>query len=176
MAEFIRGLDAPRPLYLVGQSMGSAISLTAALETSGLIDGLVLIGAGARMKVAPALLEALSAGRFDPSFVKMSFSPHSDPVMIGEFMASQAGVPVNTFYQDFLACSVFDVSQRMGEINLPTLIVVGLDDRMTPVKLAHYLHDNIKDSQLATIEKAGHMPMIEKPKELNRVISRFVGE
>jgi pimeloyl-ACP methyl ester carboxylesterase len=95
--------------------------------------------------------------------------------MIEEFMASQAEVPVYTFYQDFLACSVFDVTQRMDEINLPTLIVVGLDDKMTPVKLANFLHDSIKGSQLATIEKAGHMTMIETPDELSRIIAEFVG-
>ena len=126
VAEFIRVIDAPRPLYLVGQSMGGAITLTVALDTSGVIDGMVLVGAGARMRVAPALLEALAEGRQDPAFVRLSFSPQCDPAMIEEFMASQAEVPVYTFYQDFLACSVFDVTQRMDEINLPTLIVVGL--------------------------------------------------
>lgn len=175
VAEFIRSIGAPRPLYLVGQSMGGAISLTVALETSGVIDGLVLIGTGARMRVAPALLEALAEGHSDPAFVRLSFSPHSDPGMVEEFIASQTEVPVNTFYQDFSACSVFDVSQRIGEITLPTLIVVGLDDKMTPMKLSHYLHDNIKGSQLATIDKAGHMTMIEKPEELNQVIAEFVG-
>ncbi len=175
VAELVQSIDAPRPLYLVGQSMGGAITLTVALETSGVIDGMVLIGTGARMRVAPALLEALAEGRQDPAFVRLSFSPHSDPAMIDEFMASQAEVPVYTFYQDFLACSVFDVTQRMDEINLPTLIVVGLDDKMTPVKLANFLHDNIKGAQLATIEKAGHMTMIEKPEELSRIIASFVG-
>lgn len=174
VAEFIRSIDAPRPVYLVGQSMGGAISLTVALETSGVIDGLVLIGAGAKMRVAPALLEALSQGRSDPAFVRLSFSPHADPGLIEGYMASQADVPVNTFYQDFLACSVFDVSQRIGEINLPTLIVVGLDDKMTPVKLSHFMHESIKDSQLVTIENAGHMTMLEQPEKLNRVISAFV--
>lgn len=175
VAEFIRGVDAPRPVYLVGQSMGSAIALTVALKTSGVIDGLVLIAAGAKMRVAPALLEALAAGRSDPAFMKMSFSPQTDPGLVEEFMAGQAEVPINTFYQDFLACSVFDVSQEVERITLPTLVIVGLDDRMTPVKLAHYLHDNIKGSKLETLEKAGHMPMVERPQELNEVITAFVG-
>ncbi len=174
VAEFIRSLDAPRPLYLVGQSMGGAISLTIALEEPEVIDGLVLVGTGARLKVAPALLEALAEGRMDPFFVRLSFSPRANPEMIDEFIAGQADVPVNTFYQDFLACSVFDVTQRIGEIKHPTLIVVGLDDKMTPLKLSHFLHENIKGSKLVTIENAGHMTMIEQPEELNKAINGFV--
>jgi len=134
----------------------------------------VLVGTGARLKVAPALLEALAEGRMDPFFVRLSFSPRANPELIEEYIASQADVPANTFYQDFLACSVFDVTQRVGEIKLPTLIVVGLDDKMTPLKLSHFMHENIKGSQLVTIENAGHMTMIEQPEELNKAINSFV--
>ena len=174
VAEFIRVVEAPSPVYVVGQSMGSAITLTVALQNEELIDGLVLISAGAKMRVAPALLEALAAGQSNPDFMKLAFSPHTDPELVEEFIVRQGEVPVQTLFQDFSACNVFDVSQELERITLPTLIIVGQDDKLTPMKLANYLHNNIKDSKLEILENAGHMPMIERPQELNSLLAKFV--
>lgn len=174
VAEFIQQEAVPRPVYLVGQSMGTAIALTVALRRGEVIDGLILMAGGARMKVAPALLESLAAGQGDPAFLRLAFSPHTEPALVDEFMARQADVPVNTFLQDFSACNVFDVTQEVEQIKLPTMVIVGVDDRLTPVKLSQYLHENIPGSVLKTIQQAGHMPMVEKPQEVNELIKSFV--
>ncbi len=51
VADFLATLPVPQPVYLVGHSMGGAIALTCALNYPELIDGIILIGAGPRMKV-----------------------------------------------------------------------------------------------------------------------------
>ena len=55
-------LNLPRPIWLAGHSMGSAMALTAALDHSQQVDGLILVGAGSRLRVLPQILEALHAG------------------------------------------------------------------------------------------------------------------
>jgi pimeloyl-ACP methyl ester carboxylesterase len=75
---------------------------------------------------------------------------------------------------DFMACDKFDRMSSVGDITCPTLVVCGEDDRMTPNKYSEYLHDRIKNSQLAIIPGAGHGVMLEKPHEFNRVLEAFL--
>ena len=77
---------------------------------------------------------------------------------------------------DLTACEAFDVSDRLGEIGAPTLVVVGGRDRMTPPRLAEALCGGLRSARMETIEGAGHMVMLEKPTALAAVIRGFVAE
>jgi pimeloyl-ACP methyl ester carboxylesterase len=63
---------------------------------------------------------------------------------------------------------------RLGEIRVPTLVVNGDDDRLTPLKYGEYLAANIPGAVLKIIRGAGHLVMLEKPNEVNAVITSFV--
>ena len=78
------------------------------------------------------------------------------------------------FHDDFLACDHFEVMDRLGEITVPTLILCGTTDRLTPPKYSQYLHQHIVGSTLTLIEGAGHMVMLEKPAEMNAAIVPFL--
>lgn len=56
----------------------------------------------------------------------------------------------------------------------PTLVVVGSDDRLTPVAMAEKIHALVKGSELHVIEGAGHLSNIEKPEEFDRVVIDFL--
>ena len=79
-------------------------------------------------------------------------------------------------YSDFEACDKFNVMSRLKEIKLPTLIICGLEDQVTPVKYSEYLKNNIPNSRLEIIANAGHMVMLEKPEELNERLEKFIKE
>jgi pimeloyl-ACP methyl ester carboxylesterase len=68
-----------------------------------------------------------------------------------------------------------DLSGRLSEIKVPTLLVWGADDPMFPVEHAVRAHTAIAGSQLAIIEGAGHTPQAERPAEFNRILGRFLG-
>ncbi|OFX13088.1 MAG: hypothetical protein A2V59_09365 [Armatimonadetes bacterium RBG_19FT_COMBO_69_19] len=68
--------------------------------------------------------------------------------------------------RDFLACSVFDVRARLGDLRVPTVVVCGAEDRMTPPALGEELARSIPDARRVVIEGAGHMLMLEKPDEV----------
>ena len=74
-----------------------------------------------------------------------------------------------------MACDKFDRMDRIGDITVRTLIICGEHDRMTPKKYSEYLHEKIKDSELTIIPEAGHGVMLERPREFNRVLGKFVG-
>ncbi len=63
---------------------------------------------------------------------------------------------------------------RLFRIAAPTLIVWGEDDRLVPIEHAKAYREGIANSQLATIEKSGHVPVLENPAQTARVIVQFL--
>lgn len=55
----------------------------------------------------------------------------------------------------------FDYAPDLGRISRPTLVVVGAEDRVTTPRAARILHEEIPGSELAVLDSAGHMSMIE---------------
>lgn len=67
-----------------------------------------------------------------------------------------------------------DQSERAGNINVPTLVLVGSEDRITPPDLSVELAAMIEGATLETIAGAGHLANIEKPGEFNQAITDFL--
>jgi pimeloyl-ACP methyl ester carboxylesterase len=67
-----------------------------------------------------------------------------------------------------------DSTPTLREIRVPTLVVVGAEDQLTPVAEAEALHRGIAGSRLAVIARAGHLANLENPAEFNRELSGFV--
>ncbi|MCX7634623.1 MAG: alpha/beta hydrolase, partial [Syntrophales bacterium] len=59
-------------------------------------------------------------------------------------------------------------------IKVPTLIVCGREDKMTPPSLSEQLHAAIPGSRLAIIEGGGHFVMMEQAEEFNTALRAFV--
>jgi pimeloyl-ACP methyl ester carboxylesterase len=174
VADFLAALQLPRPLYLAGHSMGAAIAITCALIYPASLDGIILIGAGQRMKVMPALLDALRQGQNDPGFIRMAFSPQTSSVIVEDMVKLFSKVAPSVLYADFNACNNYDVSNELDKINLPALAIVGAEDKLTPVKLSQFVSNNINNCILEIISDAGHFAMLEKPADVNRLISKFL--
>ena len=166
------------PSVLAGQSMGGGIALSYALSYPGDTAGLVLIGTGARLRVLPAFLDALSANAGKPPSamkdILMSFYGDVDRPVREMVWERQSAVPVSVHLNDFKCCDRFDMLDAVAGIRVPTLIVCGEKDAMTPPKYSRYLADAIPGSRLAIIAGAGHMCFLEKPDEVNEEIDRFM--
>ena len=63
---------------------------------------------------------------------------------------------------------------RLAEIAVPTLVVVGSEDVEDIKAMAERLVAGIPDARLETIEGAGHLPSLERPDELNRLLLDFL--
>jgi len=79
-------------------------------------------------------------------------------------------------YGDFVACDRFDLMSEIEKIVLPTLILYGEDDQLTPVKYSQFLHSRIKGSKMEVLPDAGHMVMMETPQLFNKKIGEFIRE
>lgn len=176
LLEFTKHTDLPRPIVLAGHSMGAIIVLQTALSYPESADGLILIGAGARMPVNSQMLEQLAQGTFDTGFLKIAYGPEAPEGLIKSELELMAKLPQQQLYTDFNACNNFDASGQLGELGIPVLILAGDRDKMTPLKASQYLHDNIKNSMLHIISGSGHHPMLEKTAETNQAIQQFLRE
>ena len=67
-----------------------------------------------------------------------------------------------------------ETCSMLGDITVPTLIICGKQDKVTPPEKSEELHKGIKGSIYKTIDKAGHVSNIEQPEEFNKLISAFL--
>ena len=176
VAAFVKNLGTG-PAVLVGHSLGGAVCLQLAIDHPALVRALVLVGTGAKLGVFPAILESLKTdfrASIDLAIGAMAFASTARPQIIERSKRESLKCRPEVAYADFVACNTFDVRERVSDITAPTLVLVGTEDRLTPVKWSQFLNDKIVGSYLRVIANAGHMVMLEQPEEVNRAILTFL--
>ena len=166
-------------VVVLGHSLGGAITLQLALDHASLIGGLVLVGTGAKLGVLPAILEGLRTDYqtgIELTTGQMAFAEGADLALVERTKKVFLQCLQEVGYNDFVACNNFDVRDRLGEIKIPSLVVVGDEDKLTPVKWSQYLTDHLLNAELTIIERAGHMVMLEQPEKFNQAIDAFLNK
>ncbi len=62
----------------------------------------------------------------------------------------------------------------LKDIKCPSLVVVGEEDTLKPIKFSEIISENIANSKMAIIPDCGHVTIFEKPEELNKLIIEFL--
>ena len=86
--------------------------------------------------------------------------------------AAQIGPDVGL--NDLLCCDKFDVLSDIDRINLPTEIISGSMDKLTPVKFSDYLASKIANSEDYVVDGGDHFMQLQHHKEVNGRIERFL--
>jgi pimeloyl-ACP methyl ester carboxylesterase len=159
---------------LVGHSMGGAIAIEYALSHTDL-EGLVLVGTGARLRVRQDLMTKITKDYDEASrsIAQLSVSPSCDPLLLERIAREMLRIDADVTYGDFEACNSFDRMNDVSKIATQTLIVCGADDLLTPPKYSEYLHKKIQNSKLIIMPRAGHSVMLEKYREFNEAVEAF---
>ena len=131
------------------------------------------------MRVDPILLGLVAREAAFPAALKLigerSFSDATDPRLKDLALQRMADMRPTVLHGDLVACNAFDEIPRLGEIRVPTLILCGAHDRMTPPRSSEALHSGIPGSELLVIRDAGHMVMLERPEETAHAVGRLIG-
>ena len=174
---WLNELELP-DIFLGGHSMGGAIALWTAIHHPERLKGLILIGSGASLPVNLSLIEELASPQGFPTAVdnicRWSFSPKTESRLIDEVRKQMLKNRPTVLGGDFRACDAYDLSEQLDQVKAPTLILVGEEDKMTPMRFAEGLREGIRDAELQVIPGAGHMAPLEQPGKTADLIREFL--
>jgi pimeloyl-ACP methyl ester carboxylesterase len=164
---------------LVGNSLGGAVALLTALDRDLSLDALVLAGTGAKLAVLDDLLRWL-----DEDFDRVIDFLHQPDRLFHDPDERYVEVSRRTMYEtgravtrrDFRSAHEFDERDRLGDVDVRSLAVVGEYDRLTPPRYHEYLAEHVPDCELAVIEDAAHLAMLERPEGFNAALAEFLAQ
>ena len=163
---------------LVGHSLGGAIALTVATYSVTRLAGLVLVDTGARLRVAPGVLErarrAAKGMDLAPTDPQWSYAPTTPRAIIDEVATINAEEDPGVAYRDWIADDSFDFMSRTQDITVPTLAICGAQDELTPLRNHLYFRDTIPDCELVVIDESGHWPYFEQPVVFDQTVRGFL--
>lgn len=173
LAETIAGLDVG-PVHIAGHSLGSLIGLELAGRRPDLVATLMLLGTAAAMPVHPVLLEAamngeplagqLMSGWAFASAGKLGVHPSPGANMVGGTQALLENSAPGVLANDLAASGAYEGAlDAASKVQAPVTVILGSNDRMTPLKAARPLLDALPDPEVVVIDGCGHMMTFERP-------------
>ncbi|MDR6449614.1 pimeloyl-ACP methyl ester carboxylesterase [Paraburkholderia terricola] len=170
-----------RDAVLVGLSMGGTVSQRFALKHCDLLEKLVLVGAtshglGADVD-ASNVLDAISlhgVQKASQDVIDRSFAGAASPALVEFARKEVLQTPEHVARTAIVSLNTADTRESLAHIGVPTLIVCGEEDVITPPSESQALADGIPDASLLLMPGAGHFPMLEKPAEFNAALRTFL--
>jgi pimeloyl-ACP methyl ester carboxylesterase len=183
---------------LVGNSMGGLVAIEACTTEPDRFDRLVLVSSAGILNTwqpqPRATATAWSWKHIGPHYHRRGREivarPRARQIVFGPFIRYPSrlrgdllleqmdnGLRRADGFGDALQSVIeTDIREQVGKIELPTLVVGGLSDRVVPVAAAVSLHRRIPHSRLEVFERTGHVPMLERPLRFNALVGEFLAE
>ena len=178
VASFMKGIELKKTA-IGGTSMGGMVVQQLCLRHPEMVDRLILHDTAAKIPISVEALE-LYRNQFESTqrlLSELSFSKktmRNNPALVHQHVQEDLKTNRRTATDDYEATGAFDFTTMIERIEVPTLIIRGTDDLLIPESMTQFLHEKIKGSIVEAIPDSGHVNMIEKPDELNKVILRFM--
>jgi pimeloyl-ACP methyl ester carboxylesterase len=181
---------------VVGNSMGGFVAVEAVTTNPGRFSRLVLVSAAGILNTwnpeARATATAYAWKRFGPLVADRGewivSHPRSRQAVLGPFMRYPNRLRADLLWEQMnggMRCPGFgdalralirhDVRERLGAIQMPTMVVWGQSDRVIPMAAALSYHRRIPHSRLEIFERTGHVPQLERPARFNALLDDFLG-
>lgn len=158
----------------IGHSLGGALALMVARRRPELVDGVVVIASGARLPVPDRVFAHLAS---DPRAERRRLLDGfltPDSAARAWIRATLDDCPDASLLADYRACRSVDLRPDLAAIDHPVLVICTRDDPFIPPRYARELVDGLPRAELALIAGARHMPMVDAPRQVNRLIGAFL--
>ena len=175
------GLERPA---LMGVSYGGAVALELAIEAPGRFDRLVLFGAEAQFgrkwaaTIARRVLERFPVPDDSPfinQFFNLLHGGKPEPGPLSEFVIQRCWETDQAVMADRLrALEAFDATDRLWQVEAPTLIMAGSRDVVVTSERQRALARSIATARFATIEGAGHLGFLTHRREVSARVARHL--
>ena len=185
LVHLLSHLREDRPAVVVGLSMGVIVALDLFARYPGGVRALVLVdgranpdtpeAAATRESMARACLEARSASNFADAIGGRAFAPNAPEALREEWRRVMGATdPIGAAAGARALAGRADMRPTLPAIDVPTLLVCGDHDEITPPALMREMHESIPASRFAVIEGAGHMTPVERPREFADTLAAFL--
>jgi pimeloyl-ACP methyl ester carboxylesterase len=171
------GFDTTIP---VGNSLGGHIALLYALHYPDLVDALVLSGSSG---IYETTMGSTFFKRQDREFIRerteMTFydPKHATDELVDEMFEVVNDRPrALRLLKIARSADEETVTERLSDLDMPTLLIWGQDDIITPPDVAQEFRDRMPNARLHFIDECGHAPMIEHPGTFNELTLDFLSE
>jgi pimeloyl-ACP methyl ester carboxylesterase len=177
MIDFLSALGLYQAVF-VGHSMGGAIALDLAVHHPTHVAGMGLISTGAYMGVDPLFMEHLSnpvtISTAVHMFGKRAFGPQCSPQMVERSLKLLKETRPSVLCSDWRACADFDLREGVSRVEAPAWVIVGGEDKITPLAYANFLAGSLPAARLQIIPGAGHMVFLEHPAQVVHGLKQFL--
>jgi 3-oxoadipate enol-lactonase len=175
------------PAVVGGLSMGGYVAMAIARKRPDLLRGLMLMDTRAEADSSQArenrqkMIDLVRlqgckavADQMLPKLLAPG-APEGRPDLARQVRAMAEACPPRTIENALVALRDRpDRSADLPSIAVPTLIVVGEQDQITPPDVSEAMHRAIPNSKLVKVPGAGHMAPLEQPEPVNRAVREFL--
>ena len=187
IADDVKGLldhVGARQVHWVGLSMGGVFGLATALRHPGTFASMVLADTSSRLspegiQAFKDRVAAVRAGGMDAMvqptlkrWFKDSFR-EKQPALMARVADWIRTTPAEGYIGTSAAIPTIDVTERLGEITVPCLALVGADDIAMPPAFSKVLAERLPDCRMVEIPDAGHLSNLEQPEHFNQAVEKF---
>jgi len=180
----LRALDIQRT-HWVGLSMGGMIGQALALKAPNVLASLALCDTSSRIppEAKPQWEERIRTAEakgmephVEPTLARWFTAPFRErrKDVVDRVAAMIRSTPVAGYVGCCHAIAALNLTDRLGAIKLPTVVIVGEDDPGTPVAASRVIAEAIKGARLEIIPSAAHLSNMEQPEAFNRALSGFL--
>ena len=165
--------------HICGLSLGGVIAIAMHHADAQRCASLVLADTFAAHPEGQAIYDRSIAASNDlcamaEARVDVLLAQPADPAIRSEVVETMARIAPAAYRIGAKAVWLADQRDRAERIDVPTLVLCGAEDKVTPPQLSHDLADLVPAAKLVVIEGAGHIANLEKADAFNRSVARFI--